>query len=296
MRALQLSERLLVAVNEGIREAEGRVRLASICIRNLPLDVFPGGQLLGETRFLGERRLRFQGDLQKAKSKKKLHGLLLSDVLLLLVPEDGDNSFSVYREPMPLDTLAVRECELARVPLMADSRLCMELSGSGSFDTSRTLIVSTEQRAVWIGELRQAIADYGKRRMPSTAALPRITRVIGTVEVTVVDGRIPSSSSSTQQQYYVGLQLNTQSVQTQIAGGPMCSWNRPLVLALASLDETLTVHLHKWHRLAPPETVGHADVPLNMLEYYAGKSTGDMPVVVCGRHEVVLRMHYRPVL
>ena len=292
MRALQLSERLLVSVNEGVRDAEGRARLASICIRKLPPDVFPGGQLLGETRFLGERRLRFQGDLQKAKSRKRLHGLLLSDVLLLLVPEGG-GAFSVYREPMPLDTLAVRECELARVPLMADPRLCMELSGSGSFDVSRTLIVSTEQRAVWIGELKQAITDYDRRRMPSKTALPRITRVIGTVEVTVVNGRI---SSSAQQQYYVCLQLNTQSVQTQITNGPACSWNRPLVLALASLDETLTVHLHKWHRLAPPESIGHADVPLNMLEYYVGMSTRDMPVVVCGGHEVVLRMHYRPIL
>lgn len=80
-KSLFLVEKILEQINEAIRFQEGRETLKEIS-QNLWI-----GQgrldLTAPTRYMGVRRLLKEGSLQKAKSGRKLHAFLCSDVLVL---------------------------------------------------------------------------------------------------------------------------------------------------------------------------------------------------------------------
>ena len=114
----------------------------------------------------------------KAKSKKRLHALLLTDMLLLLLPpsmsaKEGDgNSYELYRDPILLDTLHVMECEPARVPLLGNPRLCMEVT-TGMDKALVVALSSPQERTEWIAELRSAVSDYHKKRVVMTEIIEK---------------------------------------------------------------------------------------------------------------------------
>ncbi|KAH9483528.1 Actin cytoskeleton-regulatory complex protein pan1 [Psilocybe cubensis] len=101
--ARDMTEKLLDHINEAIRDQEGYETLKKIS-QNLWI-----GQgrldLTAPTRFMGPRRLLRQGVLIKAKSGKKLHGFLCSDILVLL----DESMKNLYRMPIPLAHAQVKE-------------------------------------------------------------------------------------------------------------------------------------------------------------------------------------------
>ncbi|KAH8829709.1 hypothetical protein DL96DRAFT_1669029 [Flagelloscypha sp. PMI_526] len=100
--ALTTAERLLDSINETIRDQEGRDRLKAIS-KNLWI-----GQgrldLTAPTRYMGTRRLLKEGPLAKAKSGKKLHGFLCSDILVL-TDEFEKNLYRLFIPESPVACL-----------------------------------------------------------------------------------------------------------------------------------------------------------------------------------------------
>ncbi|PPQ91776.1 hypothetical protein CVT25_000421 [Psilocybe cyanescens] len=113
--ARDMAEKLLEHINETIRDQEGYETLKKIS-QNLWI-----GQgrldLTAPTRFMGPRRLVKQGVLFKAKSRKKLHGFLCSDILVLL----DESMTNLYRMPIALAHAQVKD------------------GGKGMYDTAFTI-------------------------------------------------------------------------------------------------------------------------------------------------------------
>ncbi|TFY54721.1 hypothetical protein EVG20_g9594, partial [Dentipellis fragilis] len=102
-RALRMSEKILRHINESIREQEGYQRL-----KTLSQDLWIGHgrlDLTAPTRSMGNRRLIRDGVLAKAKSGRKLHAFLCSDILVLT----DEPAKALYRMPIPLAEVQVRE-------------------------------------------------------------------------------------------------------------------------------------------------------------------------------------------
>ncbi|KAF8172098.1 hypothetical protein BJ912DRAFT_994425 [Pholiota molesta] len=91
-----MAEKLLEHINETIRQQEGQETL-----KNISQNLWVGQgrlDLTAPTRHMGPRRLLKQGVVFKAKSRKKLHAFLCSDILVLL----DESMKNLYRMPIPL--------------------------------------------------------------------------------------------------------------------------------------------------------------------------------------------------
>ncbi|PPQ97490.1 hypothetical protein CVT26_002719 [Gymnopilus dilepis] len=91
-----MAEKILDHINETIREQEGYETL-----KKLSQDLWIGKgrlDLTAPTKFMGPRRLVREGPLSKAKSGKRLHAFLCSDILVLV----DDSMKNLYRLPIPL--------------------------------------------------------------------------------------------------------------------------------------------------------------------------------------------------
>ncbi|KAI0085934.1 hypothetical protein BDY19DRAFT_963763 [Irpex rosettiformis] len=101
--ALDTSEKILNHINETIREQEGRERL-----RTISKDLWIGQgrlDLTAPTRNMGPRKLLKEGILNKAKSGRRLHAFLCSDILVLT----DEAAKTLYRVPIPLVEVQVKE-------------------------------------------------------------------------------------------------------------------------------------------------------------------------------------------
>ncbi len=121
--ALASAQALLNKTNESIRAGE-----EAELLRKLSETLYIGQarlDLTRPTRWGGERRVLKQELLSKAKSGRKVHALLCSDMLLLLVPDRDapeaahsngsltelakSGAASLYHLPLPLEEVSVRE-------------------------------------------------------------------------------------------------------------------------------------------------------------------------------------------
>lgn len=106
INVLHLYEQTLTKVNQVTKEKENRQKLEEI-------QALIGGEqmeelnLLKDTKTLGKREFIHEGFLMKAKSNRKLKGYLFNDLLLLI--QTQRNKSMVYRQPIPLNEILVRE-------------------------------------------------------------------------------------------------------------------------------------------------------------------------------------------
>lgn len=79
------------------------------------------------------------------------------------------------------------------------------------------------------------------------------------------------------------LALNNQKVELRQATGPNPTWNHSEVLCLASYDDYLRLSVLSYHKWAPNEIIGYADLSLNFLEYYNERATQkiDLDLLSC---------------
>ncbi|KIY46490.1 hypothetical protein FISHEDRAFT_75585 [Fistulina hepatica ATCC 64428] len=102
-RALATSEKILNCINETIRTQESHKRLQALS-ENLWI-----GQgrldLTAPTQFMGARKILKEGPLTKAKSGRKLLGILCNDVLVLT----DQSGKSLYRLPIRLSETEVKD-------------------------------------------------------------------------------------------------------------------------------------------------------------------------------------------
>jgi len=98
-----MAEKLLDHINETIRDQEGIETLKKI---SQHLWVGEGRlDLTAPTRYMGARKLLKEGTLLKAKSRRKLHAFLCSDILVLT----DDSMQTLYRLPIPVAYIQVKE-------------------------------------------------------------------------------------------------------------------------------------------------------------------------------------------
>ncbi|KAH7105277.1 Dbl homology domain-containing protein [Auriculariales sp. MPI-PUGE-AT-0066] len=101
--SLRNAEEILESINESIREQENDQRLEALS-KNLWI-----GQgrldLTAPTRYMGSRKLLKEGELWKAKSRRKLLVILCNDIVVFI----DETAKSLYRMPLPLSELRIGE-------------------------------------------------------------------------------------------------------------------------------------------------------------------------------------------
>lgn len=115
----------------------------------------------------------------------------------------------------------------------------------------------------------------------AAATTPLVLPCIGTVKITLLGGAgIPVNGSA---ETFCTLTLNNQQVELRPAPGPHPAWNHSEVLCLASYDDYLRISLLTYHKWAPCQSLGYADLSLNFLEYYNERATQaiDLALVAC---------------
>lgn len=145
--SIRTMEVILDRINEAIRDREGREILATIS-----KDLWIGqGQLdlTAATRSMGPRKLLKEGLLSKAKSKRRLHLFLCSDVLVLT---DAAAS-SLYRMPLPLSGLRVQDIRGAKDGLGFSLTVAYPRGG----DVLALKASSTRECQTWKTALERAI-------------------------------------------------------------------------------------------------------------------------------------------
>lgn len=101
---------------------------------------------------------------------------------------------------------------------------------------------------------------------------------IGTIRITLLSGsNIPGGIDS-----FGALTLNNQHVELRPAPGSCPVWAQSEVLCLSSYDDYLRVSLFHYHKFAPNELLGQADLSLNFLEYYNERATQRMELDLGG--------------
>ncbi|KAL9542210.1 hypothetical protein MBANPS3_008720 [Mucor bainieri] len=103
--ALSIAQRVLEDVNEETRRFENIQKMSEL---SRIIDMEATGRLN-----ITGREFIMDGALFKAKSGRKLHGFLFNDILLLAEPLKALNPkgylYTLYREPMPIETVSVRQ-------------------------------------------------------------------------------------------------------------------------------------------------------------------------------------------
>ncbi|KAL7334415.1 hypothetical protein PS15p_200047 [Mucor circinelloides] len=103
--ALSIAQRVLEDVNEETRRFENIQKMSEL---SRIIDMEATGRLN-----IAGREFIMDGALFKAKSGRKLHGFLFNDILLLAEPLKALNPkgylYILYREPMPIESVSVRQ-------------------------------------------------------------------------------------------------------------------------------------------------------------------------------------------
>ncbi|KAJ9084571.1 actin organization and endocytosis protein, variant 4 [Entomophthora muscae] len=111
-QAVQKAKSLLDEINSCARESEDAQQLLEHK-QAIDLSSYPDFNLEGMTRQMGPRRAIMDGPLAKQKSGKQLHGFLFNDIFILTqpAPPSSPHRFVLYRTPIPLARLKVRDAQ-----------------------------------------------------------------------------------------------------------------------------------------------------------------------------------------
>lgn len=299
LEAVLAAERLITDVNESVRRAESELRLLSVQ-ENLLLQVDEAAddaifQLVGRTRQNVNRVLLLEGRLVKGRSKKRLLGLLLSDMLVLLL-EHGGGKYALYRPPYLLEESTARPLDAAPLRVKLGSGIaaecCFELCPRGG----EGVVVAAET----VGECKQWVGQFerAKKRLLSNviANAPVLSLpCIGTVCVTVERAAgLPRGLVGEATVTFCALELNNQRVELSTATGMSPQWHQSQVLSMASFDDSLRICLCKFHKYSPNEVIGIADISLNFLEYYNERSTSSFDISLASSGTIAINLQFRP--
>ncbi|KAK2460698.1 hypothetical protein APHAL10511_007168 [Amanita phalloides] len=149
-KCLHNAERLLDRINDSVREQEGQERLKLIS-RNFWIG---SGRLdlTAPTQFMGPRQLLKEGLLIKAKSGRRLHGFLCSDILVLT-----DASMkTLYRLPIPLVH------SQASVVSTNKDELTFQINQSYPRDGDKIILKTkpVKEGQAWVEDINKATRNY----------------------------------------------------------------------------------------------------------------------------------------
>ncbi|KAI9015102.1 hypothetical protein BC832DRAFT_589560 [Gaertneriomyces semiglobifer] len=308
VRALALAEKAAEQVNAAARERESREKLEEV-EREVDLTWPPEDyklDLFSPTRCLGARTFLFEGELVKLKSGRKLKAYLFNDVLLLCKANRDKSKYQyvLYRRPMPLNDIAVRD-----LPKLHHS----SVGSSSSIDESCFQIVdganqvnlratSAGAKRKWVNMLDEQTRQYFLAEKALSEGNWKGGKFvyghpIGTLQVLVLEARglVRVARAVSKLDLFCRVQLNRQQVKTRTVNSQSPRWNQTMFLSVLSLDETLKISIYNYDRYSQDDYLGQAEIPLDFLEYYDERETE--PITLSLRDvpsgQVVVRLAYR---
>ncbi|KAI0225781.1 hypothetical protein L0F63_006870 [Massospora cicadina] len=158
-QAVQRAKSLLDEINASAQASEDAQQLREHA-RAIDLTASSNFQLEGPTRQLGPRRAIMDGPLAKHRSGRQLHGFLFNDLFILAQPASAGSPyrFVLYRPPMPLAQLQVRDAQTAqgrRGIFSPYDESCFQLLHLKSVLTLKAATPSTTKK--WMAEFTKAI-------------------------------------------------------------------------------------------------------------------------------------------
>ncbi|KAI8834668.1 Dbl homology domain-containing protein [Chytridium lagenaria] len=163
VRAAQVADRMATLVNMAAREQESKEKIEAL-IAQIDFDAsseFGRIDLLGPTRFGSARLYVFDSALSKAKSGRKLHGYIFTDMILLLqqqknlgVFNDAKPMYTLYHAPIPVDQCTVRDA-----PRSSGVDECtFQIVAPGDIITVKA--PSASVKAKWLSNHDTALANF----------------------------------------------------------------------------------------------------------------------------------------
>lgn len=193
-----------------------------------------------DPRSLGARRCLFDGMLFKSKSGRKLHAFLFNDLFLLtqhhgIVPVAG-YEYSVYRDPIPVHALLVREVPNGSVESPEFQILHVQ--------TQQIIAVrapSVNEKRRWMREIDSAFTHYQailKKQKTPAAAAPT-SKYIATIQVTVIEARnLLAMDPGGKSDPFCQVDLEGQIQKTKVVNKSLAPrWNAHLFFSASSVDQ-----------------------------------------------------------
>ncbi|KAL1919154.1 uncharacterized protein VTP21DRAFT_2536 [Calcarisporiella thermophila] len=258
--ALKAGERVLNQCNEAARMEESRQKLAEIS-KNVDLDTGLEERLdlSAPTRLVGPRQFLMEGPLAKVKSGRKLYGYLFNDLILLVQPSRGGGVGGLYRAPILLNELVVRDIPPKTVAGQDDA--CFQIVHIQDMVSLRAPDLSSKRQ--WFNQIQSAsLRALAQERKSQTRATPP-ERVVGSVRIVVVEAQVPSAPNVlTTMSAYCELSLGPQVLKTRVVRNSVSPfWDQAMTLGVPEDGEgRLRVSLYSYHRYSPDEYLGGVEV------------------------------------
>ncbi|KAI3642073.1 hypothetical protein MP228_011628 [Amoeboaphelidium protococcarum] len=311
IKALSQMEALLRVVNDATRSFDNRKKLEEVVGK---IDLSPLKQqgqkldLLSNTRHAGPRELLFQGQLEKAKSGRKLECFIFNDSLILCEPQGSNGEkFLLYRSPFALEKLLVKKVTANDYDVSGNPEHCIQLvNGDYSVFVKAKDVKSRNQ---WIKRLEDASISYLQSINQQKGAKDQRNvpvQCIGTVKLLVQDvGTLQLEPSLQKGELYCVAEIGSQTQRTRASAvvssnsrrlGFAAKFNQSLLFSINSIDEQLHLHLYHYQRFSEDELISTTSMALDFLEYYCGKETEVVQLPLQSNTGTInVKMQYRPI-
>ncbi|KAJ3270432.1 Intersectin 1 (SH3 domain protein) [Terramyces sp. JEL0728] len=268
--AFQLSEEFLEKINNAVKVQESIAKIRDI-VKVLDLEI-------------------------PQESGRKLQAYLFSDFLLLASAKTGGKPLGLYRKPLMLNHLSIRDAIKLPQKDTGDITNCsFQIIYEEEIITLRTTNVSEKRQ--WINLVEAAIKEFklSMIKEKSSINMNNAQQAIGTVRVRLLEG-VHKSDPSKPKKVFAVVRVGHQSLRSEMVNPPKLVFNQSFIFTIFSLDESLKVSLHTYDKYSPDEYLGHSEIQLDFLEYYGGKETEKIQLnMKDGQGEsVYIQMMYRP--
>ena len=230
LQLIELGESLLHKANQAAKEQENAEKIQEIKAQ-LKSDKEHSLDISDNTKLLGPREFIYEGPLFKVKSNRKIFGILFNDLLLLTVLKS--NKISVYRTPLPLNEIAVRdssETDLGIEIIHIHKKISLKCK-------------SLSEKRTWINLIEEHSHRYLQaEKMLKEKSQPHF-QFLATLNIHIIEAR--NLDMKPRLNPFCLVQVNSQKVQTKvIQGNADPRWNESLIISIASLDETVRITLY----------------------------------------------------
>lgn len=189
---------------------------------------------------MGKRMFLAEGVLNKNKSGKLLTAFLFNDFLLLCSAKSGIQKLGLYRLPLLLSELLVREAVkvLNKDQGSLDSS-CFQLLCKDDIITLRAN--SSSERKRWVKDIDDAITKHKAASLNIKPVIVSKKDTIGTLKLSLLDTKNMEASLKKEQIFCV-LQLDDQIIRSQ-KRHIYIPFNQAVMFSVSSLDHNIKITL-----------------------------------------------------
>eukprot|EP01137_Pigoraptor_chileana_P036733 Opistho-2@32820 len=219
--ALEKSENLAAAVNEGVRRKESEHKLKWIQAHLNTDTLTEKLDVTSDTNSVGPRQYLHEGCLYKLKSGKELYVFLFNDLVLMTrrykpmlagARADADFQFYIYKKPIPVHMIAVKD-----VVNPAYDNCVFQIIHNQEVHNLRT--ENARERKLWIDRISQAHQSYLEHQIETSKGrtFSQSDTRLGTLTLTVVEGiNLTAADQNGKSDPYCVIRLGDQCVKTKV--------------------------------------------------------------------------------